>query len=162
MYKYLYCFACILLFAAEAFSAPHLLEVEIGKEFPEPFERGWDTGRPTTQFRVPNIGEGDKLFPEYQVAILNDSKKVAIITAERVFASIPECTETKNFVEEWISALYPEHKLSEHGTYTSESSNVHYVISCRGEYGPYFKLHLQFRGKNEDQLLKEAWGRQFQ
>ena len=145
---------------------PSLLEVEVGKPFAHPrgMERK-DKDRPTTQFRVPNFGQLQDVFPEYSIVYLNSSNAIAIVTAEKVYPDIKSCQSSKAKMQEILKELYPHHSLvSEHESplqanseYVAPNKNMYFSLNCRGSYGPFWTMHLQFRGLEEDKLLKKAW-----
>jgi hypothetical protein len=149
---------------------PSLLEVEVGKPFAHP--RGTerkDIGRPTTQFKVPNYGRLHTLFPEFSVSYLNSSNAIAIVTADKVHPDTKSCQSSKTKLQEILKELFPNHRLVSQqdsplrstSEYLDPGNNMYYSLNCRGSYGPFWSLHLQFRGLEEDELLKKAWGEYF-
>ena len=150
---------------------PSLLEVRIGHYFdhPQRSERK-DSNRPTTQFRVPNYGPTKDLFPEYSISILNSTEHVSIITAEAVLRDISECDGKKEEILKWAFQKFPDHKpiprakshLNGDGEYGLEASNTYFVLNCQGSYGPFWSIHFQIRGIEEDKLLKKAWSEFFE
>lgn len=142
----------------------------MGKPFAHP--RGTerkDIGRPTTQFRVPNYGQLQALFPEFSIAYLNSSNAIAIVTAEKVHLDTKSCHSSKTKLQKILKGLFPNHRLVPEqvspirstSEYLDPSKNMYYSLNCRGSYGPFWSLHLQFRGLKEDELLKKAWDEYF-
>ncbi len=149
---------------------PSLFEVKIGHHFDHPQRSDRkDNDRPTTQFRVPNYGPSKELFPEYSIAILNSTENVSIVTAEAVLKDIAECEVKKEKVLKWAYKKYPDHKLiprakshlNGDGEYGLKGSNMYFVLNCQGSYGPFWSIHFQVRGVEEDRLLKKAWSEFF-
>jgi len=155
-----------VIFAAEIY--PSLMDVKIGQYFNHPQRRERiDENSPTTQFRVPNYGSTKELFSEYQISILNSTENVAIVTAEAVLKDIGECPEIIERVSSWASEKYPGYKsipseksqLLGDGEYGLDEKNTYYVIECRGTYGPFWSVHFQIRGIEQDKLLRKAWSK---
>lgn len=161
-------FSCVVS-AGELY--PSLLEVKIGHYFdhPQRSERK-DSNRPTTQFRVPNYGPTKALFSEYSIAVLNSTENVSIITAEAVLRDITECEGKKEKVLNWAIQEFPDYKpiprakshLNGEGEFGLEGSNMYFVLNCQGSYGPFWSIHFQMRGIEEDKLLKKAWSEFFE
>ncbi len=149
---------------------PSLLEVQIGTIFSHPrATENKDINRPTTQFRVPNYGVTSEVYPEYEVAYLNSSNSVVIVTANITTEGIKECLALKNRVLSLVKEKYPNHKstpyqnsqLKSDKEYSEPGNNTYYVLNCQRRYGPFHTLHLQVRGIKEDAILKKAWGKFF-
>lgn len=156
-----------LFISNSALAGPDIFSISIGGKFPEksPFENdGSKNYRPTLQFRVPNSGESERLFPEYEVAILRSTNEISIITAVRVFTSMVECQEKKDIAEKWVKKVIPNATLSlKTRIYGSEFGNVFATLDCLySNDSPYPNLELQFRGKLQDKKLEEAWRPYFQ
>jgi len=171
MKKLFLVFLPLLIFTGKVSSNevyPSLLDVEIGKPFAHP--RGTerkDIDRPTTQFRVPNYGQLQTLFPEFSVAYLNSSNAVAVVTAEKIYPDIKSCESSKTKLQGMLKELYPHHHLvskqesplKANSEYLASNENMYFSLNCRGSYGPFWSLHFQRRGLEEDSLLKKAWGK---
>ena len=153
-----------LLFLPQASLAapPSMLDLAIGSEFPDksPFKnQESDLPRPTIQFYVPNSGKSQKLFPEYEVAILRSNNEVLIISGRKVFKTMEDCENAQKTASIWITEVIANSTLSQKTRmYESKSGNTIASLNCsyRG-HGPYPILELQFRGKKQNENLKAAW-----
>jgi len=155
-------------FPTESISYPNLEEVLIGVPFGHPqANKNPDSNRPTTQYRVPNYGVTSEFFPEYQIIILNEYKKVVTVTAERVTSSYSECNNLLKKFEKHPQESFPNFKSEDSRNskrvgfgekrFYSDSENTYYNLTCSGSYGPFVTLHYQIRGLSEDKELKKAW-----
>ena len=156
--------SCISAFAQA--SAPDLFSVKIGEVFPEKtqFENSDPKPRPTIQFKVPNTSKSSALFSEYEVVIVRSLGKISIVTGSRAFETMEACQAGKGQAHRLVSEEYPKHIYApQEFKYELQSSNIYIRLACsyRSE-GPYPILELQFRGKKEDQTLKQDWEKYFQ
>jgi len=115
--------------------------------------------RPTIQFRVPNSGVSQSIYPEYDVAILRANNEIVIISGERVYKDELTCEKNKKVVLNWITQIIPNSKLDQTTKfYSSKQSNIKASLSCiYNNESPYPTLRLQLRGKKQDKSLKSAW-----
>lgn len=161
-----------LLFSSSVLSAeyPALLDIIIGEPFGHPQgAQNRDEAQPTTQFRAPNHGPTAEFFPEFSVTYLNDSNEVAIVTAERVTASLNECQGIKDEWAKLVQTKFPNHlsasmetsQLQMPGEYSQSGNNFYYILRCQGSYGPFHYLHFQMRGIAQDEKLRSAWAERF-
>jgi hypothetical protein len=146
-----------LLITNTALSVPDMLSIAIGSEFPDklPFNnQSSEKPRPTLQFRVPNSGKSEELFPEYEVAILGSTNEISIISGRSVFSDMPACEKNKVAAAKWVAKIIPNAKLNpQTRRHSSESSNVFASLSCSyRDKSPYPILKLQFRGKEQDRV----------
>jgi len=146
---------------------PSLLNVEIGKPYPHSgLEKYIRPDRPMTQFRSPNYGPTKSIFSFFSVSFLNDDKHVAIVTAENLNFSLEQCEKQKKDVLALALAKFPQHlsvsreesQLDTKYEYANASENTYFVLKCHLADGPFWTLHLQFRGKTEEPLVRRAWG----
>ena len=162
---------CLLAVALAIFGSsksfaevPSFLEIEIGGEYPLAVD--WskissNDPRPTEQFRAPNWGKYSSLFPEYEVAILRENNRVAIVTAERTMESFRTCVEAAEKFRAQFTLEFPALQWNEEQqTYATENGNAFYKVTCKRTGGsPFWQLHYQARGKQQDEQLKAAWGK---
>jgi hypothetical protein len=147
-------------------AAPDILSVTIGDRFPansafEPSES--DNQLPIIQFNVPNSGPTSSIFPEYKVTISRATNTIAIITANRTYEGIAGCNKGLNVAKSWITKHHPQLTFSnDKQDYRSNDSNLFVRVYCvYKEDSPYPTLELQFRGKEQDRVLHEAWRSHF-
>jgi len=146
---------------------PNLDTIEIGKAFPHPRADAFpDLNRPTTQYKVPNYGSTKDIFSEYQVVILNEVKKVVIVSAEASFATDKACEDNKKKLKSIIQARFPGFNEREgkelnlrgiRSAYVKDDVNTFYTLNCMRKYGPFAILDYHIRGKKEDKELNAAW-----
>ena len=143
---------------------PGFLEIEIGGEYPLAVDWskiGSNDPRPTEQFRAPNRGKYSSLFPEYEVAILRENNRIAIVTAERTMESLGACMEAaEKFRGQFIVEFPALQWNQEQQTFESENGNAFYKVTCTRTGGsPFWQLHYQARGKQQDKQLRAAWSK---
>ena len=170
MRKFAFLLLLIVSGSVSANNYPTLLDVVIGQPFGHPnATANKDAGRPTTQYRVPNYGESEAIFSEYQIASINNTDAVVIVTGEAATASLSECNRLKEKAAQIIRVKFPNYvntpisksQLNGSREYSKEGANTYYVLSCQGTYGPFTYLHFQMRGIEEDRQLKAAWSKFF-
>jgi hypothetical protein len=145
---------------------PSLLDVVVGQPF-KYVDNNYplDNHRPTTQFRVPNYGRTQELYPEFQVTILNATNNVVVISAEAAMQTSEDCLANRPIVQSWIydsnQGYKPiprnESQLNSNNEIGNSDNNTYYTVECSRSYGPFWTLHLMVRGKKEDGQLKAAW-----
>jgi hypothetical protein len=149
---------------------PSLFEAQVGKPFYHPHGMGRKhASLPITQFKVPNYGQSKAFFPEYSISYLNSSSSIALITAERVYPDSEVCRNSKNKFREMLQRLYPKYRLvseqesplKTNNEYMAPNENTYFSLNCRNSYGPFWRLHFQFRGIREDGILEQAWDNHF-
>jgi len=171
--KYLLLLSAIFSFLTVIAHAevPNLNTVLLGEAFPHPdTEKQLDIDRPTTQFKVPNYGEGSEIFSEYEVVILNSSKTIVIVSAANISYTQAECSDKLKLFQNILQTRYKNYSLTEKGKknlkdvteYSSEGNNEYYGLDCVKSYGPFWTLHYQIRGIKEDELLKNEWEKYFE
>ncbi len=146
---------------------PNLLEVKIGETFAHPRANEFpDENRPTTQFKVPNYGTSKALFSEYEVVILNNSKKVVIASAEASFSTLQKCKNSSDNLQQILKHRFSDFKnvkgeefslTGVNTAYAKEEENSFYTLNCIRRNGPFWILDFNIRGKLEDKELKSAW-----
>ena len=142
-------------FSEEAY--PSLLKIEIGTNFPHPQALlNKDTNRPTTQYQVPNYGEVVSIFSEYEIATLNTSNHIVIVSAKKTLKDYNSCNSYISQLKEMLKIKYPNYQEQEN-KYSAPNNNIYYTLQCQQSYGPFWTLSLQFRGEKEDLALKKAW-----
>ena len=151
---------------------PSLMDVEIGVAFPHPRADEFpNTNMPTTQFKVPNYGVSKELFSEYQVVILNSSRKVVIVSAEASFSTLSQCQERSSQLQNLMKVRFPGFKKEKGEKYNlkgvrdafvKDGDNAFYTLNCIRSYGPFWILDFNIRGKKEDRELNAAWKRFFE
>ncbi len=170
MKKFVFIVLLLSFGSVKAESYPALLDVVIGQAFEHPnalFNK--DTRRPTTQYRVPNYGETKQIFQEYEVAYLNNSNAVAIVTGKVATKNLGECEKQKEKLAKLVKSKFPNYQetpvdksnLGGPDEYSRHGANTYYVIQCQGSYGPFSYLSFQIRGIEEDRQLKAAWSEFF-
>ena len=160
-------FSALFVNLALANDFPSLTEVGIGSPFPHPrADELSDQNRPTTQFKVPNYGLSKELFYEYQVAILNSSKKVVIASAEASFLTLSECQKSSEKLQQLVQFRFKGYKKAKgeefnltgvSTAYAKKGKNIFYTLNCIRRNGPFWILDFNIRGREEDKELNAAW-----
>lgn len=175
MNKYIVSLLALLLMCSYSFAEELYLSlgsIKHGSPFPDPYnELRLGRNKPITQFKVPNYGDESKIFPEYEVVILDSNKNVVIVTAELVTRSDIECKKLLKEFEKYSQEKFPDYKIEDSDNskrvgfgekrFYKDSENTYYNLTCIGKTGPFITLHYQIRGLIEDEQLKLAWEQVF-
>ena len=149
-----------------------LLDLRPGENYVPPAgaEMVLDKERPTTQFQSPNNGVTSAIFPTYELALINGSGTLAIVTANAPTPNLEECQDELGKVSEILNGAFEgftntpasQSQLGGSNEYSSTGQDAYYVLECHKMYGPFWTLHFQIRSKAQDKLLKLAWENYFE
>ena len=142
-----------------------MLTIELDSPFPAEvkYRSTTDDAKPIIQFKAPNSGVLESIFPEFEVQVLRENNNVFVVSGERAYETRELCEKAMVIVKEYISDVLPNAYYDEiRRLYISSDTAIVSALHCGiPKDSPFTILEWHFRDTKYDRLVENAWSDYF-